>query len=106
MFSSWLVDTITVARYSGSVSDYGDPITDPQVTMKARVEESVQTIRDIDGNERNVTHAIATSEPISERDLIWIPGKDTGNESEALRPVSVRTAANKSGNFRFYMTLL
>lgn len=106
MFSSWLVDTITVARYSGAVSDYGDPITDPQVTMKARVEESVQTIRDIDGTERNVTHSIATSERIDEKDLIWIPGKDTGDDSQALRPVSVRTAANKAGNFRFYLTLL
>lgn len=104
-FTSWLVDTITVAAPSG-VSNYGDPTFGASSTLAARVQSKRQIIKARDGEEIISDHVIYTANAIAPDSRVWLPGDDTGDANEARRVLATYETHDKPGAVVLYKTLL
>lgn len=95
MIPSWLLpDTITVQHPVGTGQTFADPdYTDaPLVEMKARIVHRTRRALDAHGIETVSTVEIATQEELQQHTRIWLPGTDTGTESESRVPMRVNKA--------------
>ena len=85
---------------------YGEPSYNAQETLPARVENETKSWFDSSGRERITNTKIATTQLLTTRDRIWLPGTNTGNTAEALTPARVEKASVPSGAWSVFMTYL
>ena len=101
-FAGMLTQEILVQAYSGR-NNFGEPqyaaATSP---LKARVESSMEVIRDKNGEERVSETQVVTGVPVGLYDRVWLPGKDTSSNEESLTPMNVKTAQTPNGSLVIY----
>lgn len=103
--TSWMRDTITVESFAG-VDIYGGPLPGRKRQVKCRLEHKLQKIVDAAGQEIMSDHEIATLQTIGLLDRIWLPGKDTNDDTQARTPHNVAQATDKFGRTTLRMVFL
>jgi len=101
-FAGMLTQQISVQAYSGRNS-FGDPQYSATTNdLKARVESSMEVIRDKNGEERVSETQVVTGVSVGLYDRVWLPGTDTTKDEESLTPMNVKTAQTPSGSLVIY----
>lgn len=100
-----LNQTITVQAPTG-VDNYGSPTGGSQSSVSARVELYSREVVNARGERVITTHRIYTQDAIGIDDLIWLPGADTAETSEARRPQRVDSHPDENGATHHYETVV
>ena len=103
--ASWLKETIVIAQPDGTRTDSGEPGYGANANVAARVERRDKLIRDMNGNEINITHAIATDQEIGMQAKIWLP-EQTPASDPPHKPVKVEASPDKNSNYVVYHTYI
>lgn len=99
--ASWLIDTVTVKRQTG-IDNFGDPSFGAAREVRARVETTDALVTGTDGDDKQARFVVVTAEALDVEDRIWLPGADTADATEALRPLTVKTARTKLGDYQLW----
>lgn len=100
-----LAQTITVQAPTG-VDNYGSPTGGSQSSVSARVELYEKETVNARGERVRTTHRIYTEDAISLDSLIWLPGADTGDATDARRPHRVDSHPDENGTTHHYETVI
>lgn len=101
-FAAMLTQSIKVQAYSGR-NNFGEPQYSASTsTLKARVESSMEVIRDKNGEERVSETQVVTGIPVGLYDRVWLPGTDDSRNEESLTPMNVKTAQTPNGSLVMY----
>ncbi len=100
-----MTETISIKTRSGATT-YGDPTFNAVSTMSARVERKARKLRDMDGNEWETSHVIASLEEIPLGTMIWFAGADTSDDNEGYIVASPGNALAISDGSTLYETHL
>ena len=104
-FAAMLTQEITVESAFGKDA-YGEPGFVNKRAVPARIENKVDTYIDDMGVERMSDQVIATTERISIKDRIWLPGTNSALNEEARHPKRIANAQTPSGSYTVFMTYL
>ena len=104
-YEAMLTQKITIATPTGKDS-YGESTYSATRTIKARVENEITTTMDSSGQEKMTDHRIATLEPLTVRDRVWLPGADSSIVAQAKKPIRTESASTPSGTVSVFMTYL
>jgi len=99
-----LTDTITVAEVTGR-SGSGDPTFGTQSTLPARVENKLSKVLDNEGKEVLSSTRIYTETELTMNHRIWLPGTDTTDGNDSVRPLMVSNSSTPNG-WTLYKTAL
>lgn len=99
--ASWFTDSVTLKTATGSTA-YGDPTYGSPRTINAVIKTQMRKEATAQGVVVHNISIIITDQPITQGDLIWLPGADTSSAAEAQRLGIVRTAHDKYGAVSFY----
>jgi hypothetical protein len=102
--SSWLVDTITIASASGTVTSSGRRNYDAQRTINVRLEHGTKLVADQQGAESEYEHVFAVDQEVKPTDRIWLPGDDTSGEHRS--PIKIKRASTKPGSYTIWQVYL
>ena len=109
LISRFMVDEIAISRRIASANEYGDSSYDAIEVIKARVEEVLESVRGVNGEDLNVSNWIAIAEYITEKDRVWTaPDGPNGsprifpigyvfNDADARSPKKVANARRREG---------
>ena len=101
-FAGMLTQSVDVQAYSGRNS-FGDPeYSSGTSTLDARVESSMEVIRDKNGEERVSETQVVTGVSVGLYDRVWLPGADKTKSEESLTPMNIKTAQTPNGSLIIY----
>lgn len=103
--SSWLVDTVYLARYN-STDAAGDPSFAENEAISARVEYGSQLILGQGENSITYDHKFVTTSEVGRNDRVWLPMDNQADNQQGRRVLRVVQAYDKAGVYNFYEVYL